>query len=183
MIRNWMSWTRPKRFLFLGLGWVVVILLVIGCNVVLHPANVKPPDCGQVTIGSLHFAIADSGGSVHQIEDCFVQAYQHCRSVTFEVTWMGTDAGTDDMYIPVKTGSTCQIDISSQSYSSNIGGTTGQTEKSNCQGFTVTDNALVLSKCQTGSDITISRTETCGLVSPDNASSYNEKAENCFLKD
>jgi hypothetical protein len=126
-------------------------------------------------------AVGEQGASVRQSEQCFVQAYQHCRAASLTVTWAELDSGSRSTLTIEQQGATCQIIQSNQPYQSS-GHSTQPATTSTCQQLIQNRDTLVLLHCP-GGNIVIPRGEECGTIISGSPAGMNEQVAACFVQD
>lgn len=175
------SWFRYHLIVSLGLSLLLLVVVVGSCLVLVRAQvpGVAAPSCGSLV---LHQGVQNSyvlNTGARATEECFVQAYQQCRAMAMDVTWMGVDAGTKSTFTIEKQGKGCQISQSAQSY---VLGRTNASGGGTCQGLVQSADSLVLKDCG-GGDILIPRGESCGYVYAQQTPAAIQQAETCFMQD
>lgn len=186
-MRSLQSWIRRHLFITVGLLITLIVVLTAGSFALVHAWNPAPtaPSCGSLSLplnGQAQYAVGVDNASASQIEQCFIQAYQHCQARSLNVTWMGVDSGSKSIFTIEKQGNACQISQSSQGY---VVGFTNQRPPDihTCQGIVQSANALTIKQCQGNGEVVIPRGESCGAVYSQNSLDANRSAENCFIQD
>lgn len=123
---------------------VVVVGSAIGVRAYEHRMDLPHPTCGSAGTHNLdsrtQLLSADPGTLT-----CFHAAAKSCKAASIEVTEMGVDAGTDDVFVIKPGGRPCQATAFSQFYIF-----TGQLHRNpvtstSCRLTAVTDRGVTLS--------------------------------------
>ncbi len=172
------------HFLITGV-FLVFLVLMAGCGSPQGQGQ-HGSSCGDLSLvkngRNTLYLVNDDGQQPKVIEQCFVKAFQQCKSLSLTLSVLeGVDTSTSTTYTVQPTGTGCQISISSQfmvAGSPNKPPATTDT----CQGMTQTKDALVFTNC--GSDeVTIPRKEFCGGAYAESTRGGNMPAESCFAQD
>lgn len=164
---------------------LVVLGGLAGCGSV-HEPGPQTSSCGTLALprnASADQSVANYDGQIPKaVEDCFVQAFQQCKSMSLTTSVLdGVDTSTSTTYTiqPTRTG--CQIVASSQFHVVGVPPHTPPATTTTCQGLRETTDAVILTNCG-GSNVVIPRREACGVVDFRAPPGGKEEKETCFAQ-
>ena len=172
------------HFFITGL-FLVFLVLMAGCSSPQGPGQ-QASSCGNLSLvkngRNTVYLVKYDGQRPKAIEQCFVQAFQQCQSLSLTISVLeGVDTSTTTTYTIQPKGAGCQISSSAQFM---VAGSPNKPPATTniCQELTQTKDALVLTRCG-GSEEMIPRKEFCGGTYAESTPGGNTAAENCFAQD